>query len=99
MFERLVEVSGRFSFYWNHRDLLAEGIYDQQPRVILRRFLVSLLQVVEEEEVRLELLVGLVADPGVELARALLDIVVLDAPLLDVGYLYGPIVQPSSLVS
>ena len=40
---------------------------------------------------------GLVGDPGVELARALLQIVVLNAPLLDVGHLYVPIVQPRSL--
>ena len=55
----------------------------------------SLPQVVEEEQVRLELLEGSVGDPRVELSRPLLEVVVLDAPLLDVGYLYGPIVQPS----
>ena len=96
--------SSLFPLYWNGCYFLAEGIHDQEPRHVIHRLLdlalwrlLLLPQVVEEEQARLELLEGSVGDPGVELSRALLEIVVLDSPLLDVGYLYGPIVQPSSL--
>ena len=69
--------------------MLSECIHDQESRYIIHRllrlacvYILSLPQVIEEEQVRLEFLEGSVGDPGIELPRALLKIVVLDAPLL-----------------
>ena len=45
----------------------------------------------------MELLKWTVGDPGVELSRALLEVVVLDAPLLDVVHSHAPLMQPRSL--
>ena len=91
---------------WNDRDFLAEGVHNQEPRYIVHRLLglalwriLSLPQVVKDEQVRLEFLKSTVGDPRVELSRAFLEGVVLDAPLLDVVHIHAPIIQPRFLES
>ena len=75
----------------------AEGIYDQKPCAVSHRLLgpssgvtflhlLTLPQVVEEKP-------GSVCYPGVELARALLSVEALDAPLLDVVHGHARTVQ------
>ena len=91
------------SLFSPDRDFLIEGVHDQEPRYIVHRLLglalwrlLSLPQVVSEEQVRLELLKWTVGDPGVELSRALFEVVVLDAQFLDVVHSHAPTMQPRS---
>ena len=72
--------------FWNDRDFLVEGIHDQESRIhdqesryIIHRllclaclYLLSLPQVIEEEQVGLVLLEWPVGGPGVGLPRVFL---------------------------